>query len=325
MTTNLSKPKRVLAGLIILACCAIGIRYLIVESIRRPDITVGYNSLAIASTPLILALNNLPAEQSLKRVPFPTGRLALDALLAGKVDIATVADVPTVLASAQRPDLRVILVLTESPIRIVANKQRIRNLSDLEPRRVGTFLGTSAQYFLYAEVEKVGVDIARITPQQSLQPPDAISALSNGSVDAISVWEPFAQQAIDVLGQRAIVFENPSVYQEKFLLVTTTEVLNDAKKRRAILKLVSSVIRATKATQRQEAQSIELIAKTLSLEPNLVRKIWPEFTFLAALPSDLPGSLARIEAWASALQLRPARNENAFNDFVDPSVLLEAK
>lgn len=112
----------------------------------KDDITVAYNSPAIASAPVFADVGNAH-HLKINRKPNATGRLALDALLGGQANVATVADVPVINGSLQRQDLRIILTICESPIEIVARKHDIIDRRS-EGKKIGTFDGTSPKYFL---------------------------------------------------------------------------------------------------------------------------------------------------------------------------------
>ncbi len=54
------------------------------------------------------------------------------------------------------------------------------------------------------------------------------AAVIDGRADALSMWEPESQKAVDALGRDAIVFQDNKVYRELFSLYSSTEVLGDA-------------------------------------------------------------------------------------------------
>src|SRR2546423_14252245 len=52
-------------------------------------------------------------------VPFSSGRLALEALLAGKAQVALVAETPLALAAFQTPNFYVVATIAKSPHKLV--------------------------------------------------------------------------------------------------------------------------------------------------------------------------------------------------------------
>ena len=64
------------------------------------------------------------------------------------------------------------------------------------------------------------------------------TALKDGRVDAVAMWEPEAERAIAAVGSDAIVFQDRRVYRELFNLNTSTKVLADPGKKRAIVELL---------------------------------------------------------------------------------------
>ena len=90
---------------------------------------------------------------------WPAGKQALEAMLAGEVEVATVADTPIVVQSFKRRDFVVIATLAHNnPYRLVARRDRgIRGPSDLRGHRVGVMAGTTTQFFLHSVLADVGL------------------------------------------------------------------------------------------------------------------------------------------------------------------------
>lgn len=287
------------------------------------ELTLAVNSVAVASGPVVLAKDlgfTDKFELKLGEKPFAAGRLALDALLGGQVDIATAAETPVLYASIKRPDLRIILTITESEFRIVARPEAgIKQISDLKGKKVATLLGTSADYFLDRMLVLHGLSRDDIVTH-NLQPADMVSALRSGTVDAITVWEPHAWKAMDLV-RNPVVFEDQNLYLERFNLVTTDAVLANPSKRAAITKLLTAVIATTEYMRIHEDESITLLAKRLGMHEHELKNIWDRFSFPAHLDKALLSSLRDVEGWAAQKDLRQVRPTNVLGTLVAPGVL----
>ncbi|MCI0557227.1 MAG: ABC transporter substrate-binding protein, partial [Nitrososphaera sp.] len=116
-----------------------------------PSVTVGVNSAAIASAPIFVATQGaieIAEKVKIDKIGFTSGKLALDALLNGSVDVATAAETPVILARAHS-EIRVLATLAESELSIVARKSKgITKPSDLKGKIIGAPEKTSAEYFL---------------------------------------------------------------------------------------------------------------------------------------------------------------------------------
>jgi len=51
------------------------------------------------------------------------------------------------------------------------------------------------------------------------------AALASRAVDAVAIWEPHAQNALDALAADVVMFQDASAYTERFNLNTTSAVL----------------------------------------------------------------------------------------------------
>ncbi|CDH46919.1 ABC transporter substrate-binding protein [Candidatus Contendibacter odensensis] len=112
---------------------------------------------------------------TLQRHPF--GKPALEALLRGEAEVATVAETPIIFASFGKTPFSVIAhYMTSGEHSLVARADRgIRQVTDLRGRRVGVSVGTSAHYFLHVMLSDQGLteaDVERVSvpaPEHDVQ------------------------------------------------------------------------------------------------------------------------------------------------------------
>src|SRR5262249_11030210 len=124
----------------------------------------------------------------------------IPSLAAGNADVATHAETQAVRYSPANPDIRVILTVAEYAYRIVAPPQAgIRTAADLRGKRIATALNTSANFYLVKTLQSVGLSEKDVTVT-GMAPPDMPAALARGDVDAVSIWEPAAEQSLKALG-----------------------------------------------------------------------------------------------------------------------------
>src|SRR5262249_1746225 len=158
-------------------------------------------------------------------------RSAMAQLVSGAVDAATGSETQALLNSVAEPRIRIILTLAECRYRIVARRSAgIRRVSDLRGKAVAITANTSSEYFLSGMLQKAGLapSDVRTVP---LEGQDMPSALDKRSVDAVSIWEPHAQNSLRAIGNDAVILEDPAAYTERFNLNTRTDVLADSAKR----------------------------------------------------------------------------------------------
>jgi sulfonate transport system substrate-binding protein len=287
----------------------------------RPDgvFTVAVNTTTIEAGPVYVAAA-APGGASFRVINGSVRNLG-----PGGADAATNAETQMLLATPSNPAIRMLLTVAEGHYRVIARKSAgITSLGDLRGRRITTVPQTSAHYYLYKMLKSAGVqdaDVKIVTVDRT----DMAAAVARGEADAISMWEPEAQKALDALGQDATVFKNVGLYRELFSLYTTTDVLGDRKRRSELVAFVRAVLAATDTIHNRPQDAIPVIAKRLDLLEATIRKVWEHHVFPAALPAEMLDVLTEEEDWAAGLQKRAPRTREQLAGFIDASVLKEAR
>ena len=150
-------------------------------------------------------------------------------------------------------------------------------------------------------------------------------AIARREADAISIWEPEAQKALDQLGRDSSVFENVPLYREWFSLYTTTDVLNDAAKRRELIDFVRALLASSDTVRNRPQEAIPVVARQIAQTEAIVKSAWARHAFPAALPAQMLDVLTEEEIWVAKLQQRTSRTRAQLAVFIDPTVLAEAR
>ncbi|EID09281.1 ABC transporter substrate-binding protein [Mycolicibacterium phlei] len=232
---------------------------------------------------------------NVKVVNFSTGVEALQALTAGQVDVTTAAAVPTSAAVIKTPTLRVAADGSRwEGFRLVARKQSgIRSLQDLNGKRIGTPLGTSGAYFASKVVEGSGTDAELV----QVAPSAIVTAITQGDVDAVSIFQPYQAQAIAALGADAVALEPPGGTLVDHCLFVTTEAA--ASERQADLTAFFEALGdASKDLTAQTDGAVTAVADATKLDPALVKDVLSGYDFTLQLKPALADDLAALGAWA---------------------------
>lgn len=279
----------------------------------------------IELSPVLVAANSFYPQQ------LTVGEGGITRIISGEADLATNAETQLLRESITNPDLRIIMTVTESFYRLVARRSAgIQTLADLKGKRVMLPANTSANYYLEAMLRTVGLSDADVTivplpPQQGEQTGmDQMSdALARGDVDAISIWEPEPEDAIEQLGDDAIVFQDRSVYREVFNLHARAPDLADPAKRRSIVEFVRAVAEATDALKEDPEQYWPHVSSITSFSVEEIAMGWPEMEFPVQIIPDMLDVLEVEETWVARLQNREPRSREELAVFIDGSVLEE--
>jgi len=292
---------------------------LLLQPQTLPPLRVSGNTTTIELSPVLVAANGIyPGAITVTNGGIPN-------IMDGSADVATNAETQLLRQSVDDPNLRVIFTVAESFYRIVARKSAgIQKVADLKGKRITTPRNTSAAYFLAkmlatANLTEADVTIVAITPVT-----DMSVALKDRRVDAIAMWEPESERAIAAVGDDAIVLQDRKVYRELFNLNTSTKVLADPAKRRAVVEFVRSLITSSERLRAKPQEFWPYISMKLNYPQDLVSKSWPELRYAGSIVSDLLDVMEQEEPWVAKERNRPPRTRAQLAALIDDSLLKEA-
>jgi ABC-type nitrate/sulfonate/bicarbonate transport system substrate-binding protein len=279
-------------------------------------IRLAVNMTTVESIPVFLAAEGRPVTVSAGGIP---------QLVDGSADAATNSETQALLRSVAAPNLRIVMTVAECFYRLVGRRSAgIQRVSDLRGKKIGTPANTSSHYYLALMLGR-----AKLTEADVTVVPMAVNlmgvAMKKGEVDAVSGWEPGAQDAIDALGSDAVVFQDRSVYRELFNLNTTTDVLSDPMKRRALVDVVRGMLAASERVRTRPAEGWPLLSSKIKMPEPTISTVWRHFRFAGGLPADILNVLTEEERWVAGLQKRQPRDRQALQALVDASVLRDAR
>jgi NitT/TauT family transport system substrate-binding protein len=307
------------------ALCLLAAALAATPNLRAQDapLRIAVNATTIESAPVFAAAKSLGPMVQLVRVT--TGRAALAQLVRGEIDATTGSETQALLNSTAEPGLRIVLTLAECRYRMVSRKSAgIRSTTDLRGKKIATTANTSAHYFLLEMLRSAGLAESDVTVIP-MEGPDMPPALARGDVDAFSIWEPHAQNALDMLGPDAVELRNATGYREFFNLNTTVNVLNDPAKRAALIAFMRAVDEASERIRNRPEEAVSALAPEIDATERTISSAWSRFQFPADLGAGLPAALEAVEQWAAKVQNRAPRARQALAELIDDSVLNEAR
>ncbi|MBT6503352.1 MAG: ABC transporter substrate-binding protein [Deltaproteobacteria bacterium] len=271
------------------------------------------------SAPLIVAFDQgyfHEEDVDVTLVEYNSGKRALDGLLSGKADISTVAGTPIMFSSFKRQDYCVLgtFVYSYHDTKMIARRDKgIDKPSDLKKKRIGVNMGTTGQFFLStflvyngllaSEVEIVGMGTKKLP-----------EALKNGAVDAIAVWEPHANRAEKLLGDRAIRLPSSEIYRTTFSLVAMKKFVTSETE--AIKKVLKAIDKAILFINREKHRSQAIVAKRLGKKKQAIGLLWDEYEYELFLDQALILTLADEARWAIKNKLTKKPEVPNFMEFI---------
>lgn len=240
---------------------------------------------------------------ALKSLEFPTGRDAMQALLAGSANFSTTTDTPLVFAVLRGIKPRVLVNFSRYSydMKIVAGERSGIDPdvpASLKGRKVGTPAGTSGQYALARYLAFAGLQRGDVT-EINLAPGDLIGALSRGDIDAFSWTAQAAQAALRQTGGKARLLRQDGY--EAFFRSHQLLLVNDATfdKQRP---LVDGVVRALLDAEQRIATDPawpELISPRLKIPADEIRQATTSvFEFQSRFDEAFLDDLVTHARWA---------------------------
>jgi NitT/TauT family transport system substrate-binding protein len=185
-------------------------------SIALP-VQLSAGSLFIAADRQLFTQQGLQVD--LKR--FLLGKQALQTVLDGKSDLALVADTPFMHAVLRGEHIAALATVFESrrTMAVVGRRDAgITTVASLKGKRVGTVVGTNAEFFLDTLLDVN--DIAQSDVMvESLVAGQLVAALKEKKVDAVTVWHPDRARLALEMGADTVTLQGEDIFVYRFLLV----------------------------------------------------------------------------------------------------------
>jgi ABC-type nitrate/sulfonate/bicarbonate transport system substrate-binding protein len=236
---------------------------------------------------------------------FTAGKFALQSFLGGSVDFAVAGEVPVCLATLQGNRMRVVAQVvdkTTNEVRVVAlnNSSDATNLDahayfSHRGRKLATSIGGGPEFFTYQFLQHHHINPADVQIL-SQRPEDMPAALQAGSVDAISIFDPFAYIAEQHLGKGAVTFRDPNLYSELYVLTASQHQIDtDGETISAVLRALAE---AQTIVESDPARAKRIMQVYTKLDSSVVDGIWNNYSFKVTLNQRLINYWTEEAAWA---------------------------
>jgi len=256
---------------------------------------------------------------------YDSGKASAGSMFKEEIDISTVADMSVVFNSFLRDDFCVISTFTSSYdfIKIIARKDRgIKTGADLKGKKVGVNIGTSSHFFLgvFLIHNRLSISEAEMINIGTLDLP---AALKNDEVDAISVWEPYAQEARQLLQDNAIELPGSEIYRTTFNFAVLKSFAQDNQE--TVKRFLRAIDRACAFIKSNREESQQIIAANFNIDKEIVNMLWDGYIFELSLDQALLASWDDIARWAIKNRLTDKKTIANYLKFIHLDALAAVK
>jgi ABC-type nitrate/sulfonate/bicarbonate transport system substrate-binding protein len=257
----------------------------------------------IAMLPIVAEQKGLMAKEGLnaKRQDIQTGKLVVDAIISGNLDIGVTTDTNIAFIKFQPAKLKVVAVIAEkSDDAIIGRKDKgITNAKQLEGKKLGVTFGTSSQAMAISYLQSKGVDISKVTFVN--QPPPALqAALTRGDIDAAALWQPLRFNTKIALKDTAVELRDKPPHKARVLVVVREDYAKTHQKE--ITQFLKAMIDAEEYAKKNQQEVQGILSKEVGIPANVLSASWSEYNLQVSMSKDLLTGIEKQGKWIIATQ-----------------------
>jgi NitT/TauT family transport system substrate-binding protein len=228
-------------------------------------------------------------------VAFQTGREALEALIGGQVDYAFIAEFPAVTGALRKQPFSVVADLSRYKANRLVTTTDIASMAALAGKRVGTTIGTNAQYQAESALAAAGVTAIIV----NAGPADLLPTLQRKDIDAAAMFPAFFAKSKQLLGARYKELPTPG-YVTHFLIVGTDTALKDHAADASAF--ISGLVDADAVIAKDPAGARQSVFKVINgvLPLPAIAAAWPDYEIRVQLDPSLPELMTAQARWVAS-------------------------
>lgn len=283
------------------------------------QVTIATNSEYVGTCPIVVArANGYFENEGIVAViqPHTSGKAALEAVLQGRANLGTVADIPIVFAAMNRVPILIIATFfrTEKDHGIVGRRDSgVVSPASLRGKRVGVTMGTSGHFVLDAFLNRQMLAASDVT-MRNLRPEEFSAALARGEVDAVATWEPFLDMLLKQLGGNGTSFYSEDIYEIPYNIAGSREYI--VRHPETLKKILRALIQGAHFCSAAPDAARALMAAGKKIDTSRWKVLWPSYRFEIALDQGLVLALEDETRWAITNQLSAGTDMPNYLDYI---------
>jgi ABC-type nitrate/sulfonate/bicarbonate transport system substrate-binding protein len=217
---------------------------------------------------------------------YQDGNSAVDAILSGGADVSGTTELGAVSRLAAGGKLYVAGFGNEYGKLIgLAGKESIQRPEDLVGKKVGYVPASGGAYFFarYLAYHHISADDVKAVP---IQAPESIAALQRGDVDAISLWQPWLDDAVkQIKGVHQIAWSgDDNVYMGHVFYYVDQKFVDNPKLAGAFFK---GMVKAEKFIESNRDEAVKMVSKAFNLSTEETAALMSTIVYRTEYPKEL--------------------------------------
>ncbi len=232
---------------------------------------------------------------------FTAGKLALQALIGGSLDLVTPAEFPVTLATLNGEELSILAEVNKTvggfPMILRRDKEVfVPQEYFAKKKKIATAVGGGPEFFTADFFKKYDIKSSQYEIV-SMKPEDMPIALSRGDIDGVAIFEPFSQFAIEKAGENKVfVIKNDDLYSETIVLAGKTVWISQ--NREIVEKFLRVLKKSETFIKNNPEKAMTIMSAFTKLDEDTLKSLWPNFTLQLGLDTKLLFTMERQAQWA---------------------------
>ncbi|MDO8578714.1 MAG: ABC transporter substrate-binding protein [Dehalococcoidales bacterium] len=248
---------------------------------------------------------------------YDTGAGSLDAVLNNEADVVLgVKEFPVVRKIPQNSNIRIFGVVAKVENQfLVGRKDRgIEKASDLKGKRVGTTIGTMAEFYLGRFLEANGMSIKDVSEVDLKTPAEWENAVADGVVDAIVTAQPYADLAVKHLGNNGVIWPVQGGVYNFGLAASSDAWLKEHPE--LTVRFLKSLSEAEEYARRNPEEAKAIVQKELGMDASFIESTWLRSRFSLSLDQTLVTAMEAEARWLISNNLTTKTQVPNFLDYI---------
>jgi NitT/TauT family transport system substrate-binding protein len=246
---------------------------------------------------------------------YSSGPAAMEALLAGEVDINIAADFVGVRNIFAHPEIRILAQVNHHRVfQLVGRKDLgVNDPKDLSGKKIGVTKNSVGEFYLGNFLAFNNLDLEDVT-MVDLTPASMSSQLAAGEIDAVVVFEPHIYNMKKDIPYELSAWDVQGDQNTSALVYTTTKYLEEHPD--IIERYLQSLVEAEEYFVANQEEVKKLLAVKMKYDKEYIDYSWPKFTHGVRLHQELLLSMEAKAEWVIENKLTDKTSVPNYLEFI---------